>query len=88
MRYQRYGLGSLFGDGSVLLYAPQSLPLLLFVTEVAILMAESLVEKAEVELEQAQLQLDAALNAWDKNVTELWRTSIALTQAQAPDPRE
>jgi exonuclease VII small subunit len=45
-------------------------------------MADPLVEKAEAELEQAQLQLDAALSAWDKNVTELWRTSIALTQAQ------
>jgi exonuclease VII small subunit len=40
------------------------------------------VEKAKEELEQAQAQLDAALRAWDSSVSELWRTSIALTQAQ------
>jgi exonuclease VII small subunit len=45
-------------------------------------MAHPLVEKAKEELEQAQSQLDAALSAWDNSVTELWRTSIALTQAQ------
>jgi hypothetical protein len=45
-------------------------------------MAHPLVEKAKAELEQAQSQLDAALSAWDGNVSELWRTSIALTQAQ------
>jgi exonuclease VII small subunit len=45
-------------------------------------MAHPLVEKATAELEQAQAQLDAALSAWDNNVAELWRTSIALTQAQ------
>jgi exonuclease VII small subunit len=45
-------------------------------------MAHSLVEKAKAELERAQSQLDAALSAWDSNVAELWRTSIALTQAQ------
>jgi hypothetical protein len=33
-------------------------------------------------LEQAQSQLYTALRAWDISVTELWRTSIALTQAQ------
>jgi exonuclease VII small subunit len=33
-------------------------------------------------LELAQAQLDAALRAWDVSVSELWRTSIALTQAQ------
>jgi hypothetical protein len=38
------------------------------------------VEKAKSELEQAQSQLDAALRAW--GVSDLWRTSLALTQAQ------
>jgi exonuclease VII small subunit len=37
---------------------------------------------AQVELEKAQSQLDAALRAWDTSVSELWRTSLALTQAQ------
>jgi exonuclease VII small subunit len=41
-----------------------------------------LVEKAKTELEQAQSQLEAALEAWDRSVSELWRTSLALTQAQ------
>ena len=41
-----------------------------------------LVEKAKAEVEQAQLQLDAALRAWDESVSELWKTSLALTQAQ------
>jgi hypothetical protein len=45
-------------------------------------MPHPLVEKAKVELEQAQSQLDAALHAWDASVSELWRTSLALTQAQ------
>jgi exonuclease VII small subunit len=45
-------------------------------------MPSPLIEKARTELEQAQLQLDAALRAWDVSVSELWRTSIALTQAQ------
>jgi hypothetical protein len=45
-------------------------------------MLHPLVEKAKVELEQAQSQLDAALHAWDASVSELWRTSLALTQAQ------
>jgi hypothetical protein len=45
-------------------------------------MPHPLVEKAKEELEQAQSQLDAALGAWDNSVSELWRTSIALTQAQ------
>jgi hypothetical protein len=45
-------------------------------------MPHPLVEKAKVELEQAQSQLDAALRAWDASVSELWRTSLALTQAQ------
>jgi exonuclease VII small subunit len=40
------------------------------------------VETANAELEEARLQLDAALRAWDTAVSELWRTSIALTQAQ------
>jgi hypothetical protein len=41
-----------------------------------------MVEEARVELEEAQNQLDAALRAWDANISELWRTSLALTQAQ------
>ena len=45
-------------------------------------MPDPLVEKARSELELAQVQLDAALRAWDVSVTELWRTSIGLTQAQ------
>lgn len=45
-------------------------------------MPHPLVEKAKLELEQAQSQLDAALRAWDASVSELWRTSLSLTQAQ------
>jgi exonuclease VII small subunit len=45
-------------------------------------MTHPLVEKAKSELEQAQCQLDTALRAWDSSVAELWRTSLALTQAQ------
>jgi exonuclease VII small subunit len=45
-------------------------------------MPNPLVEKAKSELEQAQSQLDAALRAWDESVSELWRASIGLTQAQ------
>jgi len=41
-----------------------------------------MIEMAKVELELAQSQLEAALRAWDTSVSELWRTSIALTQAQ------
>ena len=40
------------------------------------------VKDAQVELQEAQSQLDAALRAWDTSVSELWRTSLALTQAQ------
>jgi hypothetical protein len=45
-------------------------------------MPHPLVEKAKLELEQAQSQLDVALRAWDASVSDLWRTSLALTQAQ------
>src|SRR5690348_4111937 len=45
-------------------------------------MPHPLIEKAKAELEQAQSQLDTALRAWDDSVSELWRTSLALTQAQ------
>jgi hypothetical protein len=45
-------------------------------------MPHLLVEKAKIELEQAQSQLATALHAWDASVSELWRTSLALTQAQ------
>jgi exonuclease VII small subunit len=45
-------------------------------------MAQSKVDEAKAELEAAQSTLDAALQAWDASVSELWRTSLALTQAQ------
>jgi exonuclease VII small subunit len=45
-------------------------------------MSRSKVDEAKAELEAAQLTLDAALHAWDASVSELWRTSLALTQAQ------
>jgi exonuclease VII small subunit len=45
-------------------------------------MPHPLVEKAKAELEQAQAQLESALRAWDASVSELWRTSLGLTQAQ------
>ena len=41
-----------------------------------------MVEEARAALEEAQSQLNAALRAWDESVSELWRTSLALTQAQ------
>ena len=41
-----------------------------------------MVEEARAALEEAQSQLNAALRAWDTSVSELWRTSLALTQAQ------
>jgi len=40
------------------------------------------IDEAKTELEVAQSALDAALSAWDESVSELWRTSLALTQAQ------
>ncbi len=40
------------------------------------------IAEAKTELEAAQSALDAALRAWDESVSELWRTSLALTQAQ------
>jgi exonuclease VII small subunit len=40
------------------------------------------IREAKSELEAAQSALDAALRAWDESVSELWRTSVALTQAQ------
>ena len=45
-------------------------------------MPHPLVDSAKAELEEAQSQLDSALRAWDASVSDLWRTSIALTQAQ------
>jgi hypothetical protein len=45
-------------------------------------MTRSMVDEAKAELEAAQSTLDAALHAWDHCVSELWRTSLALTQAQ------
>ena len=40
------------------------------------------VDEATAELEAAQSALEAALYAWDESVSQLWRTSLALTQAQ------
>jgi exonuclease VII small subunit len=40
------------------------------------------IDEAKTELEAAQSALDGALRAWDESVSELWRTSLALTQAQ------
>ena len=40
------------------------------------------IDEAKTELEAAQSALDAALRAWDESVSELWRTSLGLTQAQ------
>jgi exonuclease VII small subunit len=45
-------------------------------------MRQAIVDEAKAELETAQSMLDAALRAWDESVSELWRTSLALTQAQ------
>jgi exonuclease VII small subunit len=45
-------------------------------------MSEKPIDQAKAELEAAQLALEAALRAWDESVSELWRTSLALTQAQ------
>jgi len=39
-------------------------------------------DEAKSELEAAQSALDAALRAWGESVSELWGTSLALTQAQ------
>ncbi len=40
------------------------------------------IDEAKSELEAAQSALEAALRAWDESVSELWRTSLSLTQAQ------
>jgi exonuclease VII small subunit len=40
------------------------------------------IDQARAELEVAQSALEAALRAWDESVSELWRTSLSLTQAQ------
>ncbi len=40
------------------------------------------IDEARSELEMAQKTLDAALKAWDESVAQLYRTSLALTQAQ------
>jgi exonuclease VII small subunit len=45
-------------------------------------MKRPMVDEAKAELEEAQSTLDAALRAWDASVSELWRTSLALTKAQ------
>ena len=44
-------------------------------------MSEKLVAEAQAELEAAQAALEAALRSWDESVSELWRTSVTLTQA-------
>jgi hypothetical protein len=40
------------------------------------------IDEARAELAAAQSALDKALSAWDQSVSDLWRTSLALTQAQ------
>jgi hypothetical protein len=45
-------------------------------------MSEKPIDQAKDELEAAQSALQAALRAWDESVSELWRTSLALTHAQ------
>jgi cellobiose-specific phosphotransferase system component IIA len=40
------------------------------------------IDEARAELEAAQSTLHEALKAWDESVSELWRTSLQLTQAQ------
>jgi exonuclease VII small subunit len=40
------------------------------------------IDEAKSELEAAQSALEVALRVWDESVSELWRTSLALTQAQ------
>lgn len=45
-------------------------------------MSRVAINEARSELEAAQSALEAALRAWDESVSELWRTSLTLTQAQ------
>jgi predicted nucleic acid-binding Zn-ribbon protein len=45
-------------------------------------MSQTLVDEARAELETAQSVLHSALRAWDESVSELWRTSLALTEAR------
>jgi hypothetical protein len=45
-------------------------------------MSDKTIAQASAELEAAQSALEVALRAWDQSVSELWRTSLALTQAQ------
>jgi hypothetical protein len=45
-------------------------------------MSQTLIDEARAELEAAQSVLHGALRAWDESVSELWRTSLALTEAQ------
>jgi exonuclease VII small subunit len=40
------------------------------------------IDEVRSELEAAQSALDAALSAWDQSVSDLWRTSLTVTQAQ------
>jgi exonuclease VII small subunit len=40
------------------------------------------IDEARAELEAAQSALETALRAWDESVSQLWRTSLTLTQAQ------
>jgi exonuclease VII small subunit len=40
------------------------------------------IDEARAELDAAQSALEAALGAWDESVSQLWRTSLVLTQAQ------
>ena len=40
------------------------------------------INEARAELKASQAALETALRAWDESVSELWRTSLTLTQAQ------
>lgn len=46
------------------------------------MLVSKLIEEARVELDAAEAALKTVLHAWDESVAELWRTSLALTQAQ------
>jgi hypothetical protein len=47
-----------------------------------LVLVSKLIEEARAELNAAEGALKAVLHAWDESVAELWRTSLALTQAQ------
>jgi hypothetical protein len=47
-----------------------------------LVLVSKLIEEARAELNAAEGALKTVLHAWDESVAELWRTSLALTQAQ------